>query len=214
VTRRRRVVVATLLAAFGLVLLAVETRWQPLHALDHDVAHACYRYGRAHGSYTRFWRAVSRVLHPDVLRVAAALGAAALWLRGRRTDTIFVVLAMAGQAVLETVVKAGVDRARPSFGPPLSVAAGASFPSGHAMTAFVAFGVLVLVVPRGLRAAFAALGVVATALVSFARIALSVHYVSDVAGAWLLGCAELLLAYWLTRGVRVVRRAPGPPRGR
>ncbi len=213
-TRRRLVVLAVLLAAFGLVLLAVETQWHPLHRLDQHVARSLYHYGRRHSTYTRFWRGVSRVLHPDVLRVVATAGAAALWLRGRRTDAIFVVLAMAGQALLETVVKGGVDRARPSVEPALSTAAGASFPSGHAMTAFVGFGVLVLLVPRAPRLPVAALAVLAVALVSFARLALAVHYVSDVAGAWLLGCAWLLLAYWLTRGVRVVRRAPGPPPGR
>jgi undecaprenyl-diphosphatase len=214
VNRRRLVVLAALLAAFGAVLLAVETRWHPLHTIDTQVAHSLYRYGRAHGSATRFWRGVSRVLHPDVLRVAAAVGAAVLWWRGRRTDAIFVLLAMAGQALLETVVKGGVDRARPSFGPALSTAAGASFPSGHAMTAFVAFGVLVLLVPASVRLLVGVLAALAVALVSYARLALAVHYVSDVAGAWLLGSVVLLLAYWFMRGVRVVRRAPGPPRGR
>jgi undecaprenyl-diphosphatase len=214
VSRRGVVVLAALLAAFGLVLLAVQTQWQPVHRLDNHVARSLYHYGRRHATATRFWRDVSRVLHPDVLRVAAAVGAAALWLRGRRTDAIFVVVAMAGQALLETTVKGGVDRARPSFGPPLSTAFGASFPSGHAMTAFVGFGVLVLVVPRSARAWVAAFAAGAVALVSFARLALAVHYVSDVAGAWLLGSAWLLLAYRLTRGVRVVRRAPGPPPGR
>jgi undecaprenyl-diphosphatase len=213
-SRRAVVALVVLLAAFGLVLLAVETQWHPVHRLDQHVARSLYLYGRQHSSYTHSWRDVSRVLHPDVLRVVAAAGAAALWLRGRRTDAIFVVLAMAGQALLESVVKGGVDRARPSFGPALSTAAGASFPSGHAMTAFVGFGVLVLLVPRAARVPVAVLAAVSVALVSFARLALAVHYVSDVAGAWLLGSAWLLLAYRLTRGVRVVRRAPGPPPGR
>lgn len=211
-SRRRGIALLALLAAFGLVLLAVETNWHPIHHLDHSVAHSLYIYGRGHAAWTHVWRDVSLVLHPDVLRVVAAIGGAVLWLRGRRSAALFVVLAMAGEALLESVVKAGVDRARPPFVPALSKASGASFPSGHAMTAFVAFATLLWLVPRAARLPTAAAGLLAVALVSFARLALAVHYVSDVAAAWVLGAAWVVLADALTRDVRVVRGAPGRPR--
>jgi undecaprenyl-diphosphatase len=121
-------------------------------------------------------------------------------MRDRRREAVFVVLAITLAAAVESIVKAAVGRARPVFAHPLSHAAGASFPSGHAITSFVAFGLLALLVPRRARLP-AALGAVAlSALVGFSRIALGVHYVSDVLGAWLLGAAVLVgTEAWFSR---------------
>jgi undecaprenyl-diphosphatase len=215
VSRRRALLLGLLLLGFGLVLLAVETRWGPIARFDHRVAGSLYRHGRQHPSETAFWRVVSDVLHPDVLRIVAAVVAIAFWWRRRLGAAFLVVVAMTGQALLETITKTAVDRARPMFAQPLLHASGASFPSGHAMTSFVAFGVLVLLVPPPLlrRAAFA-VGVVAVALVAYSRLALAVHYPTDIAGAWLLGGAWLVAAEWLTYALRAGRATRDRPRGR
>lgn len=213
-TRRRIALLAGLLGLFGMVLLVVATRWGPVLRLDHRVADSLYRHGRHHPGELRFWRDVSLVLHPDVLRVAAAAAAILLWSLRRVGDAIFVVVAMGGQAVLETGVKLAVNRDRPSFTPALAHAGGASFPSGHAMTSFVAFGLLVLLVSPRARVIVGAPAGAAVVLVAFSRLALTVHYASDVAGAWLLGAAWLVLADWLTGGFRGARRVPDPPPGR
>jgi undecaprenyl-diphosphatase len=86
---------------------------------------------------------------------------------------------------------------------PLAHASGKSFPSGHAMTSFVAFGVLIVLV-HGRRQAIAAVAaLVLVPLVGFSRLALGVHYLSDVLGAWLLGATWLLAVHWIFQ-----RRAP------
>jgi undecaprenyl-diphosphatase len=151
------------------------------------------------------------VLHPDVLRIAAAVAALLLALQRRIGAAILVVVALGGQAVLETVTKVSVNRHRPAFAPALAHASGSSFPSGHAMTALVAFGVLVLLAPGRLRIPAAAVGVVGVVLVSFSRLALGVHYLTDVLGAWFLGAAWLVVAGALTYGLRAGRRVPDPP---
>ena len=209
-TRRRTALLLGLLAMFGLALLAAETHW----SIDRRLADALYRHGRHHPGEVRFWRDVSRVLHPDVLRIAAASAALLLAWRRRIGAAVLVVLALAGQAVLEMITKLSVGRHRPFFAPALAHAGGNSFPSGHAMTAFVAFGVLVLLAPLRLRLASLAVGVVAVTLVSFSRLALGVHYLTDVLGAWALGAAWLVVADALTYGLRAGRRVPDPPPGR
>jgi membrane-associated phospholipid phosphatase len=189
---------AVLLLAFTLVLVVVELRWGPVHRLDRRIADDLHRVALDHPAQVTWWKWVSRVLHPYVLRIASAIAAAALWLRGRRRTAVFVLVTIAGAALLETLTKALVDRARPVFAEPVAHASGASFPSGHAMTSMVAFGLLVLLVPAHRRLA-AAVGAIAVVLVGFSRLALGVHYLTDVVGGWLLGAACLVAAEWMVR---------------
>ena len=190
----RAALIGALVIAFVLVLVVVELRWGPVHRLDRRVAASLNRTELDHPSQADWWRWVSRVLHPDVLRVAAVIAAAALWLGRRRSAALLVVIATAGGAALESIIKAVVGRDRPVFADPVAHAPGAAFPSGHAMTSIVAVGLLVLLVPANRRAIAIPVGVVAVGLVGFSRVALGVHYVSDVAGGWLLGAAWLAAA--------------------
>jgi undecaprenyl-diphosphatase len=190
-----------------LALVAAETNW----SVDHRIADALYRHGRHHDGEVRFWLDVSRVLHPDVLRIFAAVAAGVLAFRRRIGAAMFVVVALGGQAALEMITKLAVGRHRPSFVPPLAHAGGNSFPSGHSMTAFVAFGVVVVLAAPRLRRVAIASAVVAVVLVSYSRLALGVHFFSDVVGAWLLGAAWLVVADTLTYGLRDGRRVPDPP---
>jgi undecaprenyl-diphosphatase len=195
--RRQLTAFAVLLAAFVALLVLVVTTWDPLQRLDLRVAGNLHDVALAHPGQVTFWKWVSLVLHPEVERVAAAIIAVVLWLKQRRGPAIFIAVVMVGEAVLETIVKVSVGRHRPEFEHPVADAAGNSFPSGHALGAVVTFGLLVIVVSQRYRIAAAAAGLVAALLVSYARLALGVHYLSDVLGAWLLGLAWLVLAYWL-----------------
>ncbi len=93
--------------------------------------------------------------------------------------------ALAGCGLLNTALKALFARPRPTFADPLAVAAGWSFPSGHSMGTFVAFGMLSylgLLLLRTLRArlALVALALGWTVAMGFSRMYLGVHYLSDV----------------------------------
>jgi undecaprenyl-diphosphatase len=202
VTRRYAAPLIALVIAFALVLTVVQLRWGPVHRLDLRLADDLHDVGRRNPAEVTWWRSVSNVLAPDVLRVAAAIAAIALWRRGRGAAALLVVVAMAGAAVLDWGVKAAVARARPTFDNPVAHSSGYAFPSGHALTCTVAFGLLVLLVPAH-RRRVAAVGVLAVGLVSFSRLALGVHYLTDVVGAWLLGTAWVVAAGW---GAAVVER--------
>lgn len=193
---RRSIALAALLVAWGVLVALVVTKWGPLRDLDLDVAHDLHGVAVDHPGQVDWWTWVSRVLHPDVERVAWAIAAIALAVARRVRLALFVVIVMAGEALLETVSKVAVDRHRPIFAHPVASAAGKSFPSGHAMGAVVAFGLLVMLVPRRAKVAAAVVGVLAVVVVSYSRLALDVHYLTDVLGAWLLGAAWLL-AGWL-----------------
>lgn len=108
-------------------------------------------------------------------------------------------------ALLVTLLKQSVDRARPPLAgidPVGIVPASASFPSGHAATAFAAAVAVGLVHPR-LRRPLLALAT----LVALSRVYLGVHYVLDVLAGTILGVA---VGIAVARAIRAV--APEPTR--
>jgi membrane-associated phospholipid phosphatase/diacylglycerol kinase family enzyme len=78
---------------------------------------------------------------------------------------------------------------------PIATAPGYSFPSGHTLDATVFYGVMLLVflpiIPRRLRKLAIGLVITLVMAIGFSRVAIGVHYPSDVIGGWLLGVAWL-----------------------
>jgi undecaprenyl-diphosphatase len=116
-------------------------------------------------------------------------------------------LAVAAAALVVTILKEFVDRSRPPLAEPGLdpigiVPASASFPSGHAATAFAAAVAVALVYPR-LGRPLVALAVV----VALSRIYLGMHYVLDVAAGASLGIAIGVAAAWVIRRVAPVPTA-------
>jgi undecaprenyl-diphosphatase len=134
-----------------------------------------------------------------------ALTATFLIIRRQRRLATFVVATGLGLAVLVPTTKALADRARPIVADPVvAQPENASFPSGHAMTSLVAWGVLVLLalpaVRRRARPWLVLAGVVVVLAVGFTRLALGVHFVSDVLAGWALGAAWLIAMTAAFRG--------------
>jgi undecaprenyl-diphosphatase len=119
--------------------------------------------------------------------------------------TCAAALAVTTAAMAVTLLKELFDRARPpvadaSLDPVGVVPASASFPSGHAATAFAAAVAVALVYPR-LGRPLLALAVV----VALSRVYLGMHYVLDVAAGTLLGVAIGVASALVIRSV-----APAP----
>jgi undecaprenyl-diphosphatase len=87
-----------------------------------------------------------------------------------------------------------------------------SFPSGHAQSSIVATSVLLLVFLPALRGAWrwvaVAAGVAWVLTVGFSRVALGVHYVSDVLAGYALGAAWVVA---MTAAFSAWRRERGRP---
>jgi undecaprenyl-diphosphatase len=128
-----------------------------------------------------------------IVFLAARGPAHAAW---RRASLAAVLSAGLGLAVGK-VISELVDRARPFVADPHGVhlftahAADPGFPSDHATAAF-AIAVAILLRKRGWGIA----ALVAAAVLSVGRVALGVHYPSDVLAGAALGCAAALVLWW------------------
>ncbi|MDQ3505559.1 MAG: phosphatase PAP2 family protein [Actinomycetota bacterium] len=146
----------------------------------------------------------------DVLQVLTAPGLTVfrlvvLWpvaillaVRRQRRLAGFIVLTAVAVAPLTTLFKELVARVRPTADDPLVAASGLSYPSGHAAGAATLAGVLLVVlwpvVSRRWRPWLAGALVLGALCVAWTRIALGVHYLSDVVGGLALGTAVVLLS--------------------
>jgi undecaprenyl-diphosphatase len=151
---------------------------------------------------------VDRPVAVDVLEVISFMGkpiflffligipATILLARGKRRSTVFLIVTSIGGGLVDTAVKVAVSRPRPEFDDPVAHAFGQSFPSGHAMSSIICYGGLVLVVlpmvsRRGRPALIGAAAAIVIAI-SVSRLALGVHFLSDVLGGLVLGAAWLV----------------------
>jgi membrane protein DedA with SNARE-associated domain/membrane-associated phospholipid phosphatase len=134
---------------------------------------------------------------------------AAVLARGRRWTLLGTWLAaVAGSAVIDWLLKGLFQRPRPHFAHPLLVETSYSFPSGHAMESFVAYGMLAYFAVLALRSWESRVGVVFGAallvvLIGFSRMYLGVHYFSDVIAGYAAGGVWLSA---LITGAETIRR--------
>ncbi|HVH22972.1 MAG TPA: phosphatase PAP2 family protein [Pseudonocardia sp.] len=107
----------------------------------------------------------------------------------------FIVVTGIGATALGPAVKQLVGRVRPVVDAPVAAVPGPGFPSGHTLGVTVMIGVLLLVLlpaaRPGVRRPLIGIGVALVVLVGFSRIALGVHFPSDVVAGAAIGLGWL-----------------------
>jgi undecaprenyl-diphosphatase len=205
-------VVAGLGSGFGLLLMLVRFTWGPLYRLDHGTADGLNHIVSAHHPLVVVLSAITNLGGRAITVWLVVIGIISLLIRGQRRLAAYLVVTGVGALMLDPALKLIVGRLRPVVDVPVASAPGNSFPSGHALGTTVAYGALLLiflpVLSRRLRTVaiwgFASIVV----LVDFTRVALGVHYISDVLAGTLLGLAWLgVTAY----AFRLWRREVGKP---
>jgi len=166
-----------------------------------------------------FWEACTLLGGSLLIPIGIAFVLAALPSRRLRLALIVAVVLIVA-ALFTDLVKDYVARPRPSVNPLVS-APGYSFPSGHTLNSTATYGLLALVawrsrLPLLVRRAAVVVGVVVPFLVGLSRMALGVHYPTDVLAGWLVGVALVALAATLIRLTGAMepdlpRRAAGAP---
>jgi undecaprenyl-diphosphatase len=180
---------------FALLLTLVRVNWQPMESLDHGIANGLNDVVADNRLLVAVARAITTMGSNSVLWAVMILGVAVLVLRRLRRLAVYLVITGVGALILDPTLKALVGRVRPVVAEPIAHGGGNSFPSGHSLGSIVVYGALLMVLLPGIpgRARKPVIGVVAALvlLIGFSRLALGVHYLTDVLGAWMLGIAWL-----------------------
>src|ERR1700722_14057848 len=197
---------------FAALLLLVRLRWAPLESVDHHTATWLNSLVAAHPVVVSIVKAVTWLGSGGVLWTLTGVAVVLLAIRRRWRLAAYLLVAGAGELVLDPVLKALVGRLRPVVGHPVAYGNGKSFPSGHALGSIVCYGALFLVFLPATRGAWRrVLTIVIVTLIAaigISRLLLGVHYVSDVLGGWALGIAWLGITAF---AFELSRQAAGEP---
>lgn len=126
----------------------------------------------------------------------------------RRGMALYVLIAIAGGALLSTLAKTLFARPRPELVAHLVDVTSYSFPSGHALASAVTYltlGVLLASTQsrKRMKAYFIGVAITIMVLVGASRVYLGVHWPTDVVAGWALGAAWAMLCWlgsvWLQR---------------
>lgn len=184
------------LAAFLSVLLFRD------HLLAFDLAVNSWVPTIQTGWATTIAIGISYAFDTYSLLVASLVIASYLFYRNYRLQSLLLLGAMGGNAILVAVFKSLIQSPRPLDG--LIVHLDYSFPSGHTVGSIVLCGLLAYFAwhhwkTNRPRALLIALTVAIISMVGFDRIYLNVHWFSDVLGGCLLGL------FWLTFSILIFK---------
>lgn len=135
-----------------------------------------------------------------------------LWWRRARLLAGWIAVTVLVAALLQQGIKAAVGRDRPHWQDPVDSAHYAAFPSGHAMSAAVGCGLLLWLLWRAspgpaVRSAAVVAACVSVVGVSFTRVYLGVHWLSDVVAGVALGVGVVAFSIMRPHGVPCAVRA-------
>lgn len=121
-----------------------------------------------------------------------------LWIKNCRCQAVFFAACLLIGIAISSALKHWIDRPRPQWVPHLDLVTNQSFPSGHALNSTLFYmGIACLFMhylPNRLsRLGLFSLMLMLTLATGISRIALGVHYPTDVLAGWLLGAAILLM---------------------
>ncbi|MCJ0764964.1 phosphatase PAP2 family protein [Variovorax terrae] len=191
---------AALLLAVVFILLADEVTEGDTRGFDTSLLYAAQALRADHPWVAEVMRDLSGLGSTVVLTVFTVAACGYLALVGARMVSALVAMSILSAAALVSLFKTLFGQLRPGAAFAEFLASGLSFPSGHAsMSAvvFLTFGALLASRHSRPRERWYILGAATglTLLVGLSRVALGVHWASDVLGGWAFGTAWAVM--WL-----------------
>jgi membrane-associated phospholipid phosphatase len=132
-----------------------------------------------------------------VLTMIVGIVSLFLWLTNHRWSVYILIVGVMGGQVINNILKGMFGRPRPDTIEPVADVLTLSFPSGHAMSAIIAYGGVAYLVGRleptaRLRRATWVTAAAMVMAIGISRIYLGVHYPSDVLAGFIAGAAWLV----------------------
>ena len=139
----------------------------------------------------------------ELLIPLALLATLYLAFRRKRRAALLLLIVFMGRLLVE-LQKLIIDRARPGVDEHLEFVSSTSFPSGHAANAMITYIAIALLVPvrQRNRAISVGLGLALALQAGWSRVALGVHWPSDVIGGWAFGL------FWIALCMRLASARP------
>ena len=193
-------------ASFSFLKLVSEIREGDTRAADKAILLALREPGVPSNPIGPQWletiaRDLTSLGSPTVLALITIAAVGYVWLDGKRAVALFLLAAVTGGAILESILKLGFARPRPELVSHLVSVNSFSFPSGHATMATITYLTLGVILARVQKRRRMKLYILAIAsilafLVGLTRIYLGVHWPTDVLAGWCIGTAWAL-GCWL-----------------
>lgn len=184
---------------FALVLLRLLHHGR-LAGLDGRVAVRLGRFAAESSTAAQVAQYVTDLGHWIVLATVVIGVTGVLVFVHRLRDAVFLVTTVVAGIGVDAVLKAVVLQARSAFVAPVASGLDKSFPSGHTMNSAFVYGALVVIVLPYLRSSVRWIPIMLATMIVVAigasRVALNLHYISDVVGGAAFGAAWLGAATW------------------
>jgi membrane-associated phospholipid phosphatase len=179
--------VGSLLIFFGIVDIVFHQR--PLLQIDRIIAEYLQQHTTNLGMSVM---TVFSALAVPGVPVLAVIGSLMLAYRRRWAELTLWVVAISGGLFLNIWLKLVYDAVRPPIADPLRLAFEWGFPSGHALAALIAYGLVGVLlwfrITRPRRRIAVALGLTALILlIGFSRLYIRDHYLGDVLAGYAVG---------------------------
>ncbi len=202
--RKLPLALVLLLVALAALLLFFRVVHEVLSEQEHDFDQAVFAWLAQHvidPGRTSAMRSVSFLASRNFLLVAYSLLVIIYLVKGYRRRTLEILLIGLVGYCINYLMKQFYQRPRPPdpLADPLH---NFSFPSGHATSAFVFYGLLVYLtwqsrLSRRAKWLITTLLLLLALLIGFSRVYLRLHYASDVLAGFCIGLAWISAAVWL-----------------
>jgi undecaprenyl-diphosphatase len=175
--------------------------------LDREIlSGVALRSGRDSGALISIFQWITWLGDTAQRTTMVVLVAAWLVWKSRRRAALVIMVVPILAAVTSSVLKEAFARARPDVVPHLDVIGNLAYPSGHASNAMAFFLLMALILPTKRVWLWRSVAVALALLIGTSRLALGVHWPSDVIGGWLWGAAFALIGWWAV--MRVETKTP------
>ena len=159
------------------------------------------RSGRDSGAVISLFQWITWLSNSAQRTVMVVLTAAWLIWKARRRAALVIMVVPIFAGVTNSLLKEAFARVRPEIVPHLDTIGNLAYPSGHASNAVAFFLLAALVLATKRPVIWRCAAVALALLIGMSRLALGVHWPSDVIGGWLWGMAFALFGFWLLKRV-------------
>lgn len=195
--KRNRLIIAALVCAALTLAIGFAVNAGTGKGIDREMlAGVALRSARDSGAVIGLFQWITWLSDSAQRTLMVVLTAAWLIWKARRAAALIIMSVPILAGVTNSLLKEAFARARPDIVPHLDSIGNLAYPSGHASNAMAFFLLAALIIATKHPLLWRSVAVALALLIGASRLALGVHWPSDVIGGWLWGMAFALIGWW------------------